>query len=266
MKTRVYTEAIYRLLSISILFPNHDMSVPKFFVPNSCPHGESMRSFSAHLELASNALRNDRLVSVTVRSLRKDVRSVERSSSPASPSKVDIRVLIEVSQRLADILLTASSVSTTSLRKESLTLVGAEVTGEGLESRRDLVADTSGAGAGPVRVHVLVDIVDELGDGAVRVLDGGEGRGGVCLETGSGSVACTGQEDQLASGTSGTDGGDGGLDGDGPGGHGEVVGFVHDAEDDLGVGRIFCSQLAPQICELGVGRTALANNTTVPAG
>ena len=109
------------------------MSVPTFFVPNSCLHGESMRSFSTHLELASNALRNERLVSVTVRSFRQDVRSVERPSSPPSPSKVDVRVLVEVRKSLANVLLTASGVSTTSLREESLALVGAEVSGEGLE-------------------------------------------------------------------------------------------------------------------------------------
>jgi len=81
-----------------------------------------------------------------------------------------------------------------------------------------------------------VDIVDELGHCAIGIRDGRESGGGVCLEAGGGGVARAGEEDQLAGGTGGADGGDGGLDGDGPGGHCQVVGLVHDAEDDLGVG------------------------------
>lgn len=64
----------------------------------------------------------------------------------------------------------------------------------------------------------------------------------------------------------GADGSDRGLDGLGPGGDGQVVGLVHDAEDDVGVVGVLCSKRRPERGKLVVGGTALADDLAVPAG
>lgn len=62
------------------------------------------------------------------------------------------------------------------------------------------------------------------------------------------------------------DGGDSGLDGLGPGRDGQVVGLVHDAEDDVGVVGVLGGKRRPESGELVVGRAALADDLAVPAG
>lgn len=74
-------------------------------------------------------------------------------------------------------------------------------------------------------------------------------------------------EDHLARGARIADGRHDELDRVGPGVDvGDVVGFVHDAEDDLGAGGVFLRQLGPERDELVVGRAALADDLAVPAG
>ena len=74
-------------------------------------------------------------------------------------------------------------------------------------------------GAAAVAVKILVDVVDEVGHRAVRVLDVLEVGAGVLGKRASGGVVGAWEEDQLRRGAGVADGGDGGLDGVGPGGH-----------------------------------------------
>ena len=81
-------------------------------------------------------------------------------------------------------------------------------------------------------------------------------------------VGGSGEQDPLRGGAGVADGGDGGLRGVGPGVHVEVVGLVHDAEDDVGLGGVLLGELRPHGGEVVVGRAArgLADDLTVPAG
>ena len=81
----------------------------------------------------------------------------------------------------------------------------------------------------------------------------------------SGSPAATGEEEVVLS-TSLADGVDGTLDGVDPGGDRvEIVGLVHDAEDDALVRTVLLRELRPEALELRVGGTTLGDDATVPA-
>ena len=82
----------------------------------------------------------------------------------------EIYILQEL-QLLAQILLTALSVTATSLSQHGLPVVLLEPCCEWLERSIDVVLDALGVGAGVVAVKVLVYIHDEVGGGAIRVLD-----------------------------------------------------------------------------------------------
>lgn len=144
-------------------------------------------------------------------------------------------------------------------------------------------------GAGAVGVEILVDVEDEVGGGAVEVLDLEEsGAGAVGDESGSVGPFVAGEEDLVAGGAGLADGGHGGLDGGGPGVDGDVVlgrgvsteeacgsvgafqrgtyGLVHKTESNLVVALVLGSDLRPNAGELSISRPALADNGAVPAG
>lgn len=103
-----------------------------------------------------------------------------------------------------------------------------EPSGERLESSGDVVCDAFGVGAGAVAVEVLVDVHDEVGDGAIGVLDCAEcgGRAGrdKCLCAG---VILAGEKDQVVRGACLTDCGHRSLNGGGPAHNvGNVLGIV----------------------------------------
>lgn len=114
-----------------------------------------------------------------------------------------------------------------------------------------------------------MDVVDEVGEGAVNVGDRGKGGGRAVGDGGRGvGPVVSGEEDDVGCGTGLADRGDGGLDGGGPGGDvGDVVGLVHETEGDLWLGSVLGGQLRPERGELGVSdtSTALADNVSVPA-
>jgi hypothetical protein len=224
-------------------------------------------------------------VSILGRSLSKLVRTIKTTCSPASVSKVNIRVLVQELNLLAKILLTASSVTATSLGQHSLPAVLLEPGGKGLEGGIDVVLDALGVGSGVVAVKILVYVHDEVVGGAIRVLDGVEGRGGAGGDEGLGAgVALTGHEDDVALSSGSTDGSYDSLHGRGPlGDVGDVLKFqvshldyfsaiektymrfVHDTKGDLGLAAILGCQLLPNVRQLRVGRSTLADNTTVPS-
>lgn len=112
--------------------------------------------------------------------------------------------------------------------------------------------------------YVLVHIKEEVGGRAVGVGDVEQVGAGLGGEGGGGGVRAARHEDEVVGGD-GADGGDGGLDRLGPRGHGEVVGLVHDAKDDVGVVGVLRRERRPQRRELVVGGAALADDLAVPA-
>lgn len=127
-----------------------------------------------------------------------------------------------------------------------------------------------GVGTRVVRVEVLMHVVDKVGVRAIGVGHGAERRSGpVADELLGGGVVVPGEKDDLAGGTGLADSGNGGLDGRGPCGDvGNVVGLVHDTEDDPGLRGVLLGDLLPQVRELSVGdgSVALSDDVSLPAG
>jgi hypothetical protein len=179
------------------------------------------------VELASNALGDDLPVSPAAaalgRSLSKLVASIELASRPASPAKVDVRVLVKSIELLAEGGQAGSVVGATGLGEDGLALVGAEPGAEGVEGV-DVVGGAGGVGAGAVGVEVLVDVEDQVGGAAVEVGDFAKGGGGAVVDEGAGVGPLVAGEEELVGGGAGlADGGHGGLDGLGPGVDGDIV-------------------------------------------
>ena len=144
---------------------------------------------------------------------------MERPRSPADPAEIDVRVLVEEVERLADIR-EAGGVggAAAEFGDESLAVVRLEEGDEGLEAGGDFVGDAGGGSAGPVRVEVVVHVEDEFRGRAIGVFHAVEGRrGAVRYEGPGGGVARAGKEDQLTGGAGFADGCYGGLDGLRPG-------------------------------------------------
>ena len=75
------------------------------------------------------------------------------------------------------------------------------------------------------------------------------------------------EQDELGGGASVADCGHDGLEGVGPDGDVEIMGLVHQTEDDVGLVGVRLRELGPDGDEVVVGRsTVLANNAAVPAG
>ena len=179
------------------------------------------------VELASNALGDNLPVSPAAaalgRSLSKLVASIELASRPASPAKVDVRVLVKSIELLAQCGQAAGIVGATGLGEDGLALVGAEPLAEGVEGF-NVVGGAGGVGAGAVGVEVLVDVEDQVVGAAVEVGDLVEGGGGAVVDEGAGvGPLVAGEEELVLGGTSLADGGDGGLNGLGPGVDGDIV-------------------------------------------
>jgi hypothetical protein len=252
----------------------------------------SLRDFELPLlvELASNALGDNVLVGPLAAAegggLGKLVAGVEHTSRPASPAEVDVGVLVHGVELLAESLQAAGLAGATSLGEDGLALVLLEPRAESLEDV-NVVSGAGGVGAGSVGVKVLVHVEDEVGSAAVKVGDLGELIAGAVGDesTGVGPLVA-GKENLVLSGTGLADGGHGGLNGGSPaldvhvvlgemsvrtrgfGGkllYGKTYGLVHHTESNLGVALVLGSNLRPKAGKLDVGRTALANNGTVPA-
>ena len=127
------------------------------------------------LELTSNALSNKRDVSPAVavlgRHLSQLVAAAEHASAPASPSEVDVRVVVQHVQLLADGFQAAGvGRSAAGLGQDGLTLVLTQPVakvGEGV----GVVGGAGGVGAAVVGVEVLVHVEDEVCCAAVEVGD-----------------------------------------------------------------------------------------------
>ena len=145
--------------------------MPQFF---SSPELQSSRDHLP-LELASNALGNKRHVSPAVavlsRHLSQLVAAAEHAGAPASPSKVDVRVVVEHVQLLADGFQAARvGRSATSLGQDCLALVLTQPVAKVCESI-GIVSGAGGVGATVVGVEVLVHVEDEVCRAAVEVRD-----------------------------------------------------------------------------------------------
>jgi hypothetical protein len=138
---------------------------------------QEVKSSQNHLplELASNALSNKRNISPAVavlsRHLSELVGAAEHARAPASPPKVNVRVLVKNVQLLANSLQAARVCrSTTCLGQDGLTLVLTQPVAESGE-RIGIVSGASGVGAAVVGVEVLVHVEDEVCCAAVEVGD-----------------------------------------------------------------------------------------------
>jgi hypothetical protein len=220
----------------------------------------------AHTLSAAKALGSKRLISRAVGRQSKHVALVESTSRPANVTKINIAVLVQASNSSTNIRLAASSVATTNLRQDSLTLVGAKPGSKGNERVLDVVAGALGVGTRVVAVEVTVHVEDDLVGRAVGVLDLEERRTAGGGEGTRGCVVGSGDEDHLGLGTCLADGIYGGLGGVGPGGHCEIVGLVHQAESDVLLRCVLGRDLGPDIGELVVSWAALADDLAVPAG
>lgn len=219
-----------------------------------------------HNLCTAEALCHQRLISRAVRCQSQDVRLIELARRPSSVAKVDIAVLVDRSKGSTDVLLARSSVATTDFGDDSLTAVGTEPGSKRSEGVGDVVSGALGVCAAVVGVEVAVDIEDQLAGAAVGVLNG-EKSGAAVLDKGSGGgVVGTGEKEVLRGGTGLADGSDGSLDGSSPGGHGKVVGLVHQAERDVLLRLVLGSDLRPDIGELGVCGSTLTDDAAVPAG
>lgn len=147
--------------------------------PNRIPNHfhQEVKSSRNHLplELASNALSNKRDISPAVavlsRHLSELVGAAEHARAPASPSKVNVRVLVKNVQLLAHGFQAARvGRSATSLGQDGLTLVLAQPVAESGE-RIGVVGGAGGVGAAVVGVEVLVHVEDEVCCAAVEVGD-----------------------------------------------------------------------------------------------
>ena len=100
------------------------------------------------------------------------VRAVERAGAPAEISEVDVAVLVEELERLADVLDARFVVAAAAdFRQEGHTAILLQPIGERFESGVDGVAHAGGMCAGVVGIEVLVDVKDEVIVRTVRVLD-----------------------------------------------------------------------------------------------
>ena len=237
------------------------LSLPPSFLSASQLHPLTSAS-----KLPRNTLLHEQGIRIPRRRLTEHIAGREPARGPALPAEIDVRVRIEVAQLAADVLDAVGDVAAARLREEGLAAVGAQVGGQRGEVVGDVIRDAVGVGAGAVAVEVLVDVVDELGGRAVGVLDGGERGRGVGDEAARRGVVGAGEQDELRGGAGGADGGHHPLQGDGPRGHGEVVGLVHRAEDDVGLAGVLGRELAPDGVELRVRGAALPDDAAVPAG
>jgi hypothetical protein len=223
-------------------------------------------STKAHTLSAAKALSSKRLISRAIGRQSKHVALVESTSRPANVTKVNITVLVQASNSSANIRLAASSVTTTNLRQDSLTLVGAKPGSKGNESILDVVAGALGVGARIVAVKITVHVEDDLVGRAIGILNLEERRTAGGGEGTRGCVVGSGDEDHLGLGTCLADGVYCGLGGVGPGGHCEIVRLVHQAESDVLLRCVLGRDLGPDIGELVVSWAALADDLAVPAG
>lgn len=168
--------------------------------------------------------------------------AVEATSRPTHVAEEDVRVLVQVAELLAHVLLARVRVAAPGLGEHRLAPVVAQPLGQGREGVVDVVGGALGVCAGVVAleyglsvyacddrhewcsraipgctyVQVLVHIKVDVVRGSVRVGDleqirsslGGQGRGG---------RVCASRDEQPVVGGDLADGGDCGLDGIGPG-------------------------------------------------
>lgn len=179
------------------------------------------------VELASNALGDDLPVGPAAAaldgSLGELVAGVELAGGPAGPAEVDVGVLVEGVELLAQHGQAAGVVGAAGLGEDGLALVGAEPLAEGVEGV-DVVGGAGGVGAGAVGVEVLVDVEDQVVGAAVEVGDLVKSGGGAVVDEGAGVGPLVAGEEELVAGGAGlADGGDGSLDGSGPGVDGDIV-------------------------------------------
>jgi hypothetical protein len=122
--------------------------------------------------------------------------------------------LLQELEFFAKVFFAAGSVSTTGLGQHGLPVVLLEPSRKRLERRVDVVLYAFGVCSRVVAVQVLVYIHDEVGSGAIGVLDfvqsSCRARRDECLCTG---VSLTGHQDQVVLGAGSTNGGYDGLDG-----------------------------------------------------
>lgn len=85
------------------------------------------------------------------------IRAVETTSRPGDVAHVDVGVVVEEGELLADVLDARGGVAAARLRHDGLAVVLAQPRGERGEGRVDVVGGALGAGARVVRVEVPVD-------------------------------------------------------------------------------------------------------------
>jgi hypothetical protein len=108
-------------------------------------------------------------------------------------------------------------------------------------------------------------IEDELAGATERIGDVEEVRAGLSGES-LGTRPTGSRHEEVVGGACSTDGIDDILDGGGPFRNRiEVMGFVHETENNPRVAAVLGGELSPEARELIVGRTSLADDSAVPA-
>ena len=188
-----------------------------------------------------------------------------RTGSPTDPTQIHVGVVVQVRQLRTHVLHAAIRVAATGLGDEGLAADLPQPVGLVPEVIR-LVGDALRVAARGILVQILVHLEDKLVLGTVRVADVEQGRAGGGIEAADGVGVGAREEDELGGGAGGADGVDGGLEGVGPDADVEVVGLVHQAEDDVGLAGVGLGELGPEGGEVVVGGAALADDVAVPAG
>ena len=187
------------------------------------------------------------------------------TSSPTNPAQPDIRIVVQVAEFGTDVRVTASRVTATGLSEHALPAHTAQIGCQWRERVVHSVRNTFRRRAART-IEILMHLIDQFVSRSVTIQDAGQswGRGG--LEAANGVVVCAREEDHLGRGAVATNRMDDLLERGSPFGHVKFVRLVHQAEDDVALRGVFLSELAPEVGELVVRDSALADDAAVPTG
>lgn len=219
----------------------------------------------AGLEFRGKGRRNDANVGVPVGHFRQLVGRREAAGGPAGPAEEDVAVFVEHVESGSDERDAILSVATANLGQHGLTTNATEVGGQTVEGSGDVVC-AGGMGTRVVFIQVLVHFEDQVGGGAIGILDALKG-GSRCRRKGSSVVKVGAREEDQGTGRASSiaNGRDAVLNRRCPGIHVEIMRLVHDSIDDAVVSFVAVGELFPSGGERAARWAALTDNLTPPA-
>lgn len=184
-------------------------------------------------------------VALLSRRLSQLISRIKRTRRPAHDTKEDIGVLFHKVDLGAQIRLAALSISTSRLRVERLAFVLPQPGCERLEGVVDIICRAFSVCTTVVTVQVFVNVEDEICLASIRVRNVQEGRACLGRKLLRRRVRAAGDENHIIRRDL-ADGGHDGLHGLGPlRDRAQVVGLIHNAEDDLAVSSVLGRELGP---------------------